>query len=349
MTHTALGTFQPSMKIQKTPTPPSAAAAKRMTSMPAGFFNINKPGGWTSHDVVDKVRRLFQIQKVGHAGTLDPMATGVLPICVGKGTKVVEYLLEVDKEYRAVLRLGEETDTLDATGKILRRSDVSVTEDELRSVLGEFIGRIEQVPPMYSAIKVQGVPLYKTARAGQKLDLPPRTITVRSLEMLSFEHRDVTLEVVCSKGTYVRSLCADIGQRLGCGAHLLRLERSRSGPFRLEDAISIAELEGLVASGKAESRLYPLDRVLSGFPIVLARDQAAVKCCQGVPLSRSGILELPEDFSLGDLVRIHDPSGRLIAIGRAVMNRGEAESNQIKDCVKIEKVLIDLKEAPCRY
>jgi len=357
MTRTALGTFQPSMKIQKTPdgflnmksTPLSAVGAKRVASLPAGFFNIHKPGGWTSHDVVAKVRRLFQIQKVGHAGTLDPMATGVLPICVGKGTKAVEYLLEADKEYRAVLRLGEETDTLDATGKVLRRSDLCITENELRSVLGEFIGQIEQIPPMYSAIKVHGVPLYKTARAGQKIELRPRTVTIRSLEMLSFEDRDVTLEVVCSKGTYVRSLCADIGRRLGCGAHLLRLERRRSGPFRLEDAISISELEGLVASGEAESRLYPLERVLSDFPIVHVSDQAAVKCCQGVPLARSGIHKLPGDFSRGALMRIHDPSGRLIAIGRAVMDRGEAESNPIKYCVKIEKVLIDLKEDPCRY
>lgn len=348
MTRTSLGTFQPSMKIQKTSdgflnmqsTQPSAVEAKRVASLPAGFFNINKPGGWTSHDVVAKVRSLFQIQKVGHAGTLDPMATGVLPICVGKGTKVVEYLLEADKGYRAVLRLGEETDTLDATGKILHRSDLRVTEDEFRSVLGEFIGRIEQVPPMYSAIKVQGVPLYKTARAGQRLERRPRSVTIRFLEMLSFEDRDVSLEVVCSKGTYIRSLCADIGQRLSCGAHLLRLERRRSGSFQLEDAISIAELEGLVASGKAESRLYPLDRVLSGFPIVRVSDQAAVKCCQGLPFSRSCIHELPEDFSRGDLVRIHDPSGRLIAIGRAVMDRGEAESDPIKYCVKIEKLLI---------
>ncbi len=348
MTRTVLGTFRPSMKIQKTPdgflnmqsTQPSAVGAKRVAPLPGGFFNINKPGGWTSHDVVDKVRRLFHVQKAGHAGTLDPMATGVLPICVGKGTKVVEYLLAADKEYRAVLRLGEETDTLDATGKILRRTDVRIAEDELRSVLSDFIGRIEQIPPMYSAIKVEGVPLYMMARAGQKLSLQPRSVTIRFLEMLSFEDRDVTLEVVCSKGTYIRSLCADIGQRLGCGAHLLRLERRRSGPFRLEDAISIAELEGLVASGKAESRLYSLDRVLSGFPIVRVSGQAAVKCCQGAPLSRPGIHELPKDFSRGDLVRIHDPAGRLIAIGRAVMDRGEAESNPIKHCVKIEKVLI---------
>ncbi|HXC62237.1 MAG TPA: PUA domain-containing protein, partial [Nitrospiria bacterium] len=158
--------------------------------------------------------------------------------------------------------------------------------------------------------------------------------------MLSFENQDATFDVVCSKGTYIRSLCADIGQRLGCGAHLLRLERRRSGPFWIKDAISIAALEELVASGKTDRRLYSLDLVLSGFPIVRVSDQAALKCCQGVSPSRSGILELPEGLSGGDLVRIHDPAGRLIAIGKTVMDRGEAESDTIEYSIKIEKVLI---------
>jgi tRNA pseudouridine55 synthase len=350
MTSTLPGIVPSIMKIQNTRNtndnflnikgaPPSPAGTSHNTPL-QGFFNINKPGGWTSHDVVAKIRTLLSIQKVGHAGTLDPMATGVLPICVGKGTKIVEYLLESDKEYRAVLRLGEETDTLDATGKILRRSDQHVTEDELRSALAGFIGRIEQTPPMYSAVKVQGVPLYKAARAGQKLSAPPRSVTIRSLEILSFENRDATFNVVCSKGTYIRSLCSDIGNRIGCGAHLLRLERRQAGTFRIEDAISISELEDLIASGKVESRLYSLDRVLSGFPIVQAGDQAAIKCSQGVPLSRRGILDLPENFGRQALVRIHDPAARLIAIGRAAMDRGEAENDPDKHWIKIEKVLI---------
>jgi tRNA pseudouridine55 synthase len=237
--------------------------------------------------------------------------------------------------------MGEETDTLDAAGKVLRRSDQRVTENEFRSVLGGFIGRIEQTPPMYSAVKVQGMPLYKAARAGRKMAVQPRSVTIRSIEMLSFEERDATLAVVCSKGTYIRSLCADIGSRLGCGAHLLRLERRRSGPFRLEDAISIAELEALAASGQAESRLYPLEIALAGFPAVRVSDQAAVKCRQGATLSRHGILDLPEDFSRGGLVRIHDPAGILIAIGRAAMDRGEAaESGPSECCVKMEKVFV---------
>jgi tRNA pseudouridine55 synthase len=325
MTYAGVGSFQPSMKIQQALD---------------GFFNLNKPAGWTSHDVVNKVRRLFHIQKVGHAGTLDPSATGVLPICVGKGTKVVEYLLAADKEYRAVLRLGEETDTLDATGEVLRRSDVCVTEDGLRAVLEQFTGEIEQIPPMYSAIKMRGVPLYKTARAGQKLSIPPRRVTIRLLKMLSFEDRDVTVQAVCSKGTYIRSLSADIGRQLGCGAHLLQLQRLRSGPFRLEEAITLDELEGLVAKGCAESRLYPLDWVLSGIPTVRVSAQAAVKCCQGVPISWRDILELPKNFGRGEVVRIHDPEGKLVAVGRTMMDRGEAGSDQINALLKAEKVLI---------
>jgi tRNA pseudouridine55 synthase len=348
MTRTLFGSGQASMeKMQKSSNRFSNAQGMQRSVAGAdcvsplnGFLNIDKPQGWTSHDVVAKVRNLLGIQKVGHAGTLDPMATGVLPVCVGKGTKVVEYLLEADKEYRATLRLGEETDTLDATGKVLRRSDLRVTEGEFRSVLGEFVGRIEQTPPMYSAIKVQGVPLYKTARAGRKISLQPRSVAIRSLTMLSFDGRDATFDAACSKGTYIRSLCADIGNRVGCGAHLLRLERRRSGPFRIEDAISMSDLEEFVASGKAESRLYPLDAALAGFPIVAASDRAAVKCAQGVPLSGSGAIHLPENFESGSLVRIHDPSGRLIAMGRTLMDRSEADGDPARHIIKIEKVLI---------
>jgi len=327
MTPTGIGPLQPCVKIQ---------------NALDGFFNINKPADWTSHDVVNKVRRLFRIQKVGHAGTLDPSATGVLPICVGKGTKVVEYLLAADKEYRAVLRLGEETDSLDATGKVIRRSDVNVTESELRAAIAQFTGEIDQIPPMYSAIKVRGVPLYKTARAGQKLSVPPRRVTIRFLEMLSFEDRDATIQVVCSKGTYIRSLCADIGRQLGCGAHLLQLQRLRSGPFQIDAAITIDELEGLAAKGVAEERLYSMDCVLSGIPIVRVNAQTAVKCCQGVPVSWVGILDHPpKDYNRGDTVRIHDPEGRLVAIGRAMADRREAGSDPVNALLfKVEKVLI---------
>jgi len=327
MTSSDIGSLQPSVKLQKAID---------------GFFNLNKPAQWTSHDVVNRVRRLLQIQKVGHAGTLDPLATGVLPICVGKGTKVVEYLLAADKEYRAVLRLGEETDSLDATGKVIRRSEVNVAEAELRGVLGQFRGEIEQTPPMYSAIKIRGVPLYKAARAGQKIAVSPRHVTIRFLELLSFEDRDATIQVVCSKGTYIRSLCADIGRQLGCGAHLLRLQRLRSGPFQLEEAVTIDELEGLVAKGVVEGRLYSMDSVLSGILIVRVNAQTAANCCRGVPVSRIGMLDpWPTDFDRGDTVRIHDPEGKLVAVGRAMIDDREVGSDPIGALLfKVEKVLV---------
>ena len=186
-----------------------------------GVLNISKPVEWTSHDVVEKLRRTLGIRKVGHAGTLDPMATGVLPILLGKGTRVSEYLVEWDKEYEAVLRLGQDTDTQDATGVVIQeRSIVGITEEAIRSVAAQFSGNLLQVPPMYSALKVAGRPLYKMARAGKTVERTPRPITIHQCEILHINIPDVTFRVLCSKGTYVRTLCADIGEALGVGAHL---------------------------------------------------------------------------------------------------------------------------------
>ena len=182
-----------------------------------GVLIVKKEAGWTSHDVVAKVRHLFGEVKVGHAGTLDPAATGVLPVLIGRGTRIAEYLVEWDKEYRAVLRLGETTDTQDATGTVLTRCTTdSVTPAAIHEVVGRFHGPIEQVPPMYSAVKIGGVPLYKSARAGKTIARDARTIVIHTLEVEAIQARDVTLRIVCSKGTYVRTLCADIGEALMC-------------------------------------------------------------------------------------------------------------------------------------
>ena len=191
-----------------------------------GVLIIKKEAGWTSHDVVAKIRHLLGGVKVGHAGTLDPAATGVLPVLIGRGTRIAEYLVEWDKEYRAVLRLGETTDTQDATGTVLARHTTdSVTPEAIHEVVGRFHGPIEQVPPMYSAVKVGGVPLYKSARAGKTIARDARTIVIHTLEVEAIHERDVTLRIVCSKGTYVRTLCADIGEALGVGGHMLALEQ----------------------------------------------------------------------------------------------------------------------------
>ena len=208
-----------------------------------GVLTIRKEAGWTSHDVVAKVRHLLGGVKVGHAGTLDPAATGVLPLLIGRGTRIAEYLVEWDKEYRAVLRLGQTTDTQDATGTVLARYTTdSVTPEAIYEAVGRFHGPVEQVPPMYSAVKVEGVPLYKSARAGKTIAREARTIVIHTLEVLAMQGRDVTLRIVCSKGTYVRTLCADIGEALGVGGHMLALQRRRVGPLMIEQALTIDEV-----------------------------------------------------------------------------------------------------------
>jgi len=229
---------------------------------PMGFVNVHKPAGWTSHDVVAKVRSLLKSAlgvpvKVGHVGTLDPMATGVLPLCIGKATKAAQYLVSEGKIYRAVMKLGERTDTQDATGTVQSRADQAVIDgidrERIETVCREFVGPIQQLPPMYSAVKVAGSPLYKAARAGVEVERTPREVVIASLRILEIDGPLVTMEVDCSKGTYIRTLCADIGDRLGVGAHLAGLERLRVGPFALERAVTLERIEAMIRSGRSTS------------------------------------------------------------------------------------------------
>ena len=219
-----------------------------------GFLIIDKPPGITSHDVVSRVRRILGIKKVGHTGTLDPFATGVLPVAVNNGTKVIPFLDEGCKTYEAVILLGVTTDTLDMTGVVLSESDSSrVTPEQLAPLFSSFTGAISQIPPMYSAIKQNGQPLYKLARQGVQVERKARYIEIYSLEIISFDLPLVTARVVCSRGTYIRSLADDIGQRLGCGAALKELRRTVSGPFRIEDSVTLTELEAAAEEGRAKS------------------------------------------------------------------------------------------------
>ena len=204
-----------------------------------GIINVNKPTGMTSHDVVYRLRRILGVKKIGHTGTLDPDASGVLPMCVGKATKLADYLTATDKQYRAELSLGAFTDTQDASGEVLERFDVNVTEKQLRDVLCEFVGEIEQIPPMYSALKVDGKKLYELARRGQEVARRPRSITIHALELLEGEGADWTIRVRCSKGTYVRTLCHDLGRALGCGGCMSSLRRTRAGSFTLAQAVTM--------------------------------------------------------------------------------------------------------------
>jgi tRNA pseudouridine55 synthase len=302
-----------------------------------GILNVNKPAGWTSHDVVAKLRGILRGCKVGHAGTLDPAATGVLPILVGRATRVAEYLMDWDKDYAAVLRLGDETDTQDATGTILASRPVEgITEEKIRAVLPRFLGRISQTPPMYSAVKIQGVPLYKAARAGRTVARQPREVIVHALEMRDVSGRDVSLFVRCSKGTYVRTLCADIGAALGVGGHLLALERRRVGPLSLEQALTIEEAGSKFLAGRLADDLLSLDAALAHLPAVTLDEAAAGRVRHGTPVPIGPVrMELP-----GQPVRLKDPSGRLLALGRVGEGpAGSAEAAEAK--VKILKVLVD--------
>lgn len=280
-----------------------------------GVLIVHKESGWTSHDVVAKVRRLLGGSKVGHAGTLDPSATGVLPILVGRATRIAEYLVAWDKEYRAALRLGETTDTQDATGQVLSRVDpCAVTEDMLQAVIARFRGVQQQLPPMYSAVKVGGQPLYKAARAGRTIEREERSIAIHQLEIVAFDGRDVTLRIVCSKGTYVRTLCADIGQALGVGGHLHTLERRRVGPLSIEQAVTIDQIAGHLTAGTLARQFISLDQLLFQLPAVVVNDEQAQRVLHGSPIFPAEVGRLPSSPSIVS-VRLKNEAGQLLAIG----------------------------------
>ena len=303
-----------------------------------GVLIIKKEAGWTSHDVVAKVRHLLGGVKVGHAGTLDPAATGVLPVLIGRGTRIAEYLVEWDKEYCAVLRLGETTDTQDATGTVLTsQATDQVTAEAIHAAVGRFRGPIEQVPPMYSAVKVAGVPLYKSARAGKTIARDARTVLIHALEVLAIEGRDVTLRIVCSKGTYVRTLCDGIGEALGVGGHMLALERRRVGPLTIDHALTVDQVITRHGLGRLGDDLLSLDLALNRLAVAVVDGQTADRVRHGAPVPAGKILRWE---GAGDgkrqphtTVRIHDIDGRLVAIGKCPEISGDA--------LKVEKVLID--------
>jgi len=268
-----------------------------------GFVVIDKPAGLTSHDVVNRVRRILGTKRVGHTGTLDPFATGVLPVAVNEGTKAIPFLDEGLKGYDALLRLGVRTDTLDMTGRVLHEADgTQVGRDRLEAVVGSFVGEIDQVPPMFSAIKRDGQPLYKLARKGEEVERRPRRVTIRSLEILSVDLPLVALRVVCSRGTYVRSLADDMGAALGCGAALQELRRTASGPFDIASSVTLEGLEDAVQGGRAEA--------LCRTPYVALGHLDAIPLTDaGVDKVRHGRVPEPEDtlasaWPAGDVPRL---------------------------------------------
>jgi len=316
------------------------------TVLQDGVLNVRKEAGWTSHDVVARIRGKLRGMKVGHAGTLDPAATGVLPLLVGCGTRLAEYLLEWDKTYLAGLRLGETTDTQDATGTLLRRSQTeSITEERVREVAAEFEGTLQQVPPMYSAVKVGGVPLYKAARAGRDVVRQAREVTVSRLDVVGVQLPDVTLRVACSKGTYIRTLCADIGQKLGVGGHMTTLVRERVGPLILEHALTVEEVELRLEQGTLAASMLTVDEALSGLPACRVGAGTARRVLHGMPIPPSEVLTwiAPVAAPCGRskrAVRIKDDRGLLLAIGTLPAGWGEDVHNQGDAPIAVSKVLV---------
>lgn len=288
-----------------------------------GVLNVNKPAGPTSHDVVARVRRMTGEKRIGHAGTLDPDACGVLALCLGQATRVVEYLTEWRKSYRAVVAFGAETDTEDASGKVMRKCDCSsVTREDVEAVLPMFTGDIMQAPPMVSAVHHQGKRLYELARAGEFVDREPRPVSVYSVTLGEFtpgQEPTAVLDVQCSRGTYIRTLCADIGKAVGCGAHMGSLVRTAVGDFTLESALSLDEIGVYASEGRMGEILMSINDAISSMPMVTVSEEDAGRIRNGIKLPADDWSEATS-VSIGSPVKICAPNGSLIAIGKFAAN-----------------------------
>ena len=269
-----------------------------------GIVIVDKPQNWTSQDVTARLRRVFQTRRIGHGGTLDPMATGVLPVFVGRGTRGVEFFEHAEKTYETVLKLGITTDTEDIWGSVLTQSPVSVTEEQVEAVLSRFRGEIMQVPPMYSALKVNGQKLCDLARKGQQVQRQPRPITIHQLNLLEQGEDTLRLQVRCSKGTYIRTLCKDIGEALGCGGCMQQLRRTSAGEYTIEEAVP---LEALLESENPEQFLRPVDSMFRSYPSLKLTANQEKRCRNGNPFS----LSVPDGT-----YRAYSESGEFLMLGK---------------------------------
>lgn len=289
-----------------------------------GILNVNKPGGKTSFSMVAMVKRLTGERHVGHAGTLDPAATGVLPICLGQGTRVIEFLVEATKAYRAEIELGISTDTYDGSGKVVQKQEPPViSRDQLKSALASFCGLIRQTPPMYSAVKYHGKPLYKLARAGLTVERRSRWAKVLSLELVDWQSPVATIEVVCGKVTYIRSLAHDLGQALGCGAYLKSLIRLRCGPFGIRDAVPMPQLEDACHYGYWPQLVYPMDSVLLHWAAMVVSADAEQSVRHGRPLFWEG------EPSSENRCRIYALDGRFLGVLRFNPEKGQWQPEKV--------------------
>ena len=279
-----------------------------------GIVNIYKEKGYTSHDVVAVLRKVVGQKKIGHTGTLDPDATGVLPVCLGRATKVCELLTDHDKTYEALLLLGKTTDTQDISGEVLEEKDPAhLTEEEVRSCIESFIGAYDQVPPMYSALKVNGKKLYELAREGKTVERKSRRVQIHGIRILEMNLPHVRMEVDCSKGTYIRTLCHDIGEKLQVGGCMEELERTKVGRFLKEDAVTLDEVRQKIEQGEGAELFTPLDQIFAELPAVTVTDAKAWMSYNGNDLPERFLLE-KEEWTDGQEVRVYDSRKNFIGL-----------------------------------
>ncbi|MBE6113148.1 MAG: tRNA pseudouridine(55) synthase TruB [Peptococcaceae bacterium] len=275
-----------------------------------GIVNVMKPAGMTSHDVVAKLRRIYHTRKVGHTGTLDPDAVGVLPVCIGQATRLVEYLTDKEKTYKTVMKFGSETNTQDASGEVTVTTELpSLSREEFVAVTQQFIGEIQQIPPMYSAIKKDGQPLYKLARQGIDVEVEPRPVVIHEIKVLMYQPESAMLEIRCGKGTYIRTLCQDIARACGSSGHMAYLMRTKSGVFGADTAVALSRLE---ESEHPEQFLMDMNTSLADMPALAVKDAAMlVRVQNGLAQRVPGAAQLAE----GTVCRALDSQGNLVAIG----------------------------------
>lgn len=299
-----------------------------------GIINIHKEAGYTSHDVVAKLRGILRERKIGHTGTLDPQATGVLPVCIGKATKLCELLLDKEKAYEAVMLLGVTTDTEDMTGTVLSRKEVRVTEADVRRAAEKFTGKYGQVPPMYSALKVDGKRLYELARDGKEVERKPREVEIFENEPVSFQCDEngfvqtAVIRIRCSKGTYIRSLLRDMGEYLGCGACMQSLVRTQAGQFFIEEAVTLSEVEQARDEGRLSELILPIERMLSKYPETVVKEEFERYLYNGNQLEMHMLVKSLQLFD-GDGVRVYDTKGTLIGLYRYRSDRKQLQPDKM--------------------
>lgn len=279
-----------------------------------GIINVYKEKGFTSHDVVAKLRGILKMKKIGHTGTLDPQAEGVLPVCLGKATKLCDFITDRTKTYKAVLLLGKVTDTLDVFGRVIEENECNVSAEEIAQIIKSFVGKQEQVPPMYSALKVNGKKLYELAREGKTIERQSRVIEIFSIEISEISLPRVTFTVTCSKGTYIRSLCDDIGKKAGCGGCMEELTRTRSGNFDINSALKLDEIQALVYDGRIEEHLMKMDSVFNDYSSLAIKKEYNKMLYNGNKMPVESIKKYDKQPNPNETVKIYDENGCFIGI-----------------------------------